>query len=211
MNSPICHKYERRLNDEIATGEFLHDPMLEMALKNSLIHPDFKIAKGIPTSLPLNLHDVTGGAMRFLHQIRFIYLCSLMLEGFVKNYIEERSVTTAITFDDVIRSTKSSFNKANEKASLYNVKYTVALLKNLYKIDIAAIGLSKIFIELGPLRNCIVHDGGIIPDSRHLTLLSETIAFLKITPAIGEKIEISKEMMAQLIEDFRTFLRTCDY
>ena len=82
--SNICHYYERRINDEIAAGEFSADHTLISALKNSHVTSAGKKTLGLPETLHVTMHDVHKKAVDVLPRMRFMYLLSL-LEAFFKH------------------------------------------------------------------------------------------------------------------------------
>ncbi len=66
------------------------------------------------------------------------------------------------------------------------------------------------FWEAGPLRKCLVHEGGIIPDQPYLAVLQETVRELGAKNEVHSGLVISEKFLWAYIEGARAFLKACE-
>ncbi|WP_243557698.1 hypothetical protein [Priestia megaterium] len=217
LNSPICSKFERLLNDEIAFGEYMLDFRIEDGLKKSTYIGDFaeKIAiRHNITDRPVTVWDTDQEGIKALKKMRFIYLTS-QLEAFFKEYIshhlridiEHYNNQTSVEPESREWGRIHTGKKASK--SLLNLHFTGYLFKNRFDIDFPQI-LHPATMEMGQLRNCVVHDLGKIKSLEYVGLLQNTSAFLGLDLEVGSVVEIKHELMALYIEDFRNLFEKCD-
>lgn len=210
INSKTCKKYLQRINNEIAAGEYMQDHILKDSLKLQKITSEGKKAIGVKEAVDLTIYDVTKGAYEILPGIRFIYLSSMM-EAFIKEYIAERD---SISLDQVKSSLSTESSQWDRNGggskSFYNLPFVFFVTKQKYSIDPSS-SLKPVTLELGVLRNCIVHNSGELIDQYSIDNLPNTITFLNNKSCIGEVLKVDKKMMALCIEEYRKIIKLLDY
>lgn len=216
MNNPVCDKFERLVNDEIAFGEYMLDWRIEDGLKNSKYIGDFgeviATQYGI-TGRAATLWDTDQRGVKALKKMRFIYLTS-QLEAFFKEYISHQ---LGIDIDDYkktcLNPESMEWNRMNEgkksSTSLLNLHFVGYLFKNRFGIDFSQI-LNPVTVEMGQLRDCIVHDFGKIKNLEYVNFLQNTSSFLNMNLQIGSVVEVDSKLMKLFIEDFRELIKKCD-
>lgn len=209
-DSEICHYYKRRINDEIAAGEFSADHALINSLKNSYVTPAGKKFMGVPENAPLTMYDVQKKAIDVLPRIRFIYLLS-MLEGFFKDYICERENISIDQVKSHVANQTSTWsrNSNNDSTSFYHIPYALYIIKEKYNIDISS-NIHPATLEMGILRNCIVHHDGKIVNQYFEKKLTSIAAFLGRSLPIGNVVNVNKKLMALYIEEARNIIKSLD-
>jgi hypothetical protein len=209
--SVICNIYERRINNEIAAGEFSADHYLVNALKNNFVTAEGKASLGIPTDYPLSMYEVHKKTVDILQKIRFIYLLSL-LEAFFQEYICERDGVILIDLKASLSNETSlwSIQSNKDSSSFYHLPYVAFLLKTKYQIDLSS-SIEKVIFEMGLLRNCIVHHDGEIISSYFLNGLVETANFKGIVFSLNNSVLICKKLMAKYIEQVVKTISILDY
>lgn len=79
-----------------------------------------------------------------------------------------------------------------------------------YQIDISS-KIKKATLEIGVLRNCIVHHDGKIANQYFLSELQETIAYQGNSLSLNDFVIIDKKLMALYIEEARNIIALLDY
>ena len=211
MDSNVCLRFERIINDEIAAGEYSLDITLIRALKNTIITDEGKISMGIPIEKEVTIYDLTKDAVTSLSKMRFIYLISLF-EAFAQEYIAERKSIKVEDLKENLKFQASNWAKQtrNASTSYYNFKYVNFLFKELFSIDFSN-HVNAITLEGGDIRKCIVHHNGLVCNDYMKDHLKETLKFLGLNQNVGEKIEVTKKIMGIFIEDFRKIIDLCKY
>lgn len=210
MKSKVCGKFERRLNNEIAAGEYFHDHKLISILKQEKLTEENKKLFGIPPSEDISMYDITRSALDSLPKIRFIYLISL-LEAFFKEYLSERMSVSIDSVENKVKQKYSAFwqKEFNTSTSLYNPNFVNYVINDLYKINLEEV-TDPITFEMGELRRCIVHNDGRLNEN-YRAKLKNTIEFLNQKNKVENAVIITKELMGIYIEDFRKIIKLYDY
>jgi len=217
-DSEICHYYERRINIEIAAGEFSADHALISSLKNSYVTPAGKKFMGVPETIPLTMYDVERRAI-VLPRIRFIYLLS-MLEGLFKDYICERENIRIEQVKSHIANETSTWSRIsnNDSTSFYHIPYAIYVFKEKYQIEISS-NVHPATLEMGILRNCIVHHDGKIANQYFENGLTNIGAFLAVcrsnhreehnSPSVStyKRFKASRKNNLNIFLDFCTLFR----
>jgi hypothetical protein len=213
LNSEVCFKFERLINDEVAAALQFHDSIIEDGLKEMVITDKAKDFLGFPQELRVTLFELNKRSLDVLPKMRFIYLMSLF-EAFVKEYICTRNSTSIDNYKSLVKPFDSEWdtqysNNYGSKSAL-NLNYVLYLMDKLFNIKKKEV-FSDITYEIGALRNLLVHYEGVIPNQYYLDQISTTMLLLKLPESINIKIEVSNEMMWIFIEDIRRLISNCDY
>ncbi|QYY44769.1 hypothetical protein ACKE5C_19180 (plasmid) [Aneurinibacillus thermoaerophilus] len=213
FKQPICHKYERLINNELAAALQFHDQALEDGLKTRW-HFTEEGRKHAGLGPNDTLYDFIYQSIDVLPRMRFIYLMSLF-EAFLKDYICIRSAVDKSA--EILNQYKSYWNKnlsaTHGSNSLLNPRYVNYVFKEEYGLELLT-GINDITLEIGDLRNIIAHHEGRIPDKDNnyfLGQLERTLNYLELPHQIGVKVTITNEMMWIYINDMRKIIGRCDY
>lgn len=212
MRNGICHKYERLINDEVATGQ--HFTYLYIKeLQQQELTDNAKRAIGISPKTPQSLYNIAQRSIAILPKIRLIYLLTL-IEAFGKEYIADRDNVAIDELKKHLSAEQSAWNKQESglraSTSFLNVQYLGFVLAQKYGITYSS-KINSCFWEIGPLRNCIVHKQGIIENEMYKEALSCTIKEIGVAAKTGEELIITEPLLWVLIESSREFIESCDF
>jgi len=202
IKSAVCYKFERRLNNEIATWEYLLVHKLINILKSEKITNNAKQAFSVPMSIDISMYDITQQAIEALPRMTFLYI-TLLIDAFIKEYLSERM---SIPIESVEGTIKSRFSSS---ISLYDISYVNSIVDNLYGINLSGT-ISELTFEIGELRRCIVHNDARL-DRDYRKKLGKTIDFLSRDSKVDDLMFITKKLMNVYIEDFRKIVTMYDY
>lgn len=211
--SEACNKFDRMIGNEIHYWDFLNEKLIEM-LKYTPLNPKINKIIGLPDNIQFNMtfDPMTQQTLNAFPKMRFIYLTTLF-DGFIKEYIAERQgieyVPGTTNLKELYFKTKNTEwkNKKCGSDSFYNLRYVQYILKYLYDIDFEGL-MNKVTMEIGDVRNCIVHNNGFIPQS-YMVNVKDTINYLKIKES--NAINISNELLDIYIIDLRKIIDKCKY
>ena len=176
-----CKEYSKRIGNEVAWGDMLLEAKLDEIISN--FTEEYK--QGI---IELNKQAKQGSYKKSI-----IYLLSIF-EAFMKDFIleiekkeEEKDIENILSTNkknwaNYCKGCNSSINKST---SFMNIRYSLFILENRYGIKYLQ-DLTNLVLELGSLRNCIVHHDGNIShtdkggECSFKDTLKETISFLKM-------------------------------
>jgi hypothetical protein len=209
--SYICHYYERRINDEIAAGQFATDHVLTQQLKNICVTSEAKKTFGIPDTRHITMLDINKKAVEVLPRIRFMYLLSL-LEAFFKDYICERDQINIAQIETHLQNEKSSWARVsnNNSTSFYHIPYALFIMSEKYGLEISS-HMNKATFEAGVLRNCVVHHDGKVVNQYFLSGLKETATFQGNILSVNEFIVINKKLITLYINEARNIIDLLNY
>jgi len=209
-SSPACVKFFNRLGQSIAVGQYLHDDMLKEMLMKREISNEAKIIYSVSKDKPLSMYDITKPAFDVLPLFRFIYLMSLM-EAFFKEYIAEREGVDIDVISSATNTEKSNWDKQKQGfSSFYNLKFVNFLTNSKYGIDFS-IEVKLETMEMGALRNCIVHHDGKLISQYWIDELKHTTSAKGLPTRVGAQIEIDPKLITIFIEDTKKIAALLDY
>lgn len=176
-----CKKYSTRIGNEVGWSDMILEAKLDEVIPN--ITEEYK--QGI---IELNKQAKQGSYKKSI-----IYLLSIF-ESFMKDFIlekekkgEEKDIENLLSNNKKIWENycKGCNSAINMSTSFMNIRYSVFILENRYGIKYSQ-DLTNLVLELGSLRNCIVHHNGNISHTdkggkcSFKDTLKETISFLKM-------------------------------
>lgn len=206
----VCDKFDRLIGNEVHAAEDILEGQLENALKQMLLNKNFNKIFNIPMEIDVSYYEVFTQAIDAMPKMRFIYLTTLF-DGFVHEYIAERSgivYKPNISLKSLVYSNIAKEWKENTKESdsLYHVKFVDYLFKKLYSIDFGK-SINCLTLEMGDVRNNIVHNNGLVPES-YREQLKNTFQYLNITH--NTAITITKPLMQIYLKDIRKIISICN-
>ena len=212
MPKQVIAKYLRLINDYPASGQQFEYLYIE-ALKNQFLTPEAKRLLGLPTDAGLTLYDLPSvrKGLEIMPQLRFVYLTSLV-EGFVEEYLSAREIVPAVGLDQLLRSDKANWVKANQRqpvasSSYLNLLYVRHLFNERYSLTYKE--TPDYFWEIGMLRNIVVHSDGVIDSEPYRDAMKRTIALFGVPDAVGSRLAIDGVKLFNYIEAARKFLAEC--
>ncbi|MGL6184411.1 MAG: hypothetical protein ACRC1T_03415 [Clostridium chrysemydis] len=207
----VCRKYSRRIGNEVG----LPDMLLENKIDEMIERDTLKNEESIRI---LNIQ-----AKQANYKKSIIYLMSLF-ESFMQDYISEiegfsnKKIDINKFLDEEKRKWQSYSRSLNEpistSTSFMNVRFSIYVLKRRYGISYPK-GLSNLILELGSLRNCIVHHNGnlLLKDKGGKYLfkdtLLETIRFLNIKNEDNICDFINYEYIKKVTFELQSFIELC--
>ncbi len=214
--SVVCKEYAKRVGNEVGWADFNLEYKLDEMLKCT--KPEFE-------KMVNKLNKETKQAN---YKRSIIYLLSLF-EAFMYDFISEKEKLS--DKDTNIRGFwkkylekykidwESYYKNSNipmcNSASLMNIRYSLFILDKRYKI-LYPVSLTNLVLELGSLRNCIVHHNGKVSikdrgnEYSFRETLEETIKFLNMDSKkdnIGEFI--TYEYIKKITFDLQKFIEHC--
>ncbi len=213
INNPICHKFYRLINDEVAGGQ-QNDRIYIRALEEYKVTEETKSVLGISPEIHYTFYNLFKPSVDVLSKMRLIYLVSL-IEAFGQEYIVERDNLKIDDLKKHIKTYAADWQKKETRqhlnsTSFYNTPFLAFVLNKRFNISFGS-DISEAFWEIGTLRKCIVHHQAFIKNEEFCIALSNSITMTNTANAVNEQIFISNEFMWTLIEDSRRFIRACDH
>lgn len=212
LASAVCQRFIGQINDQIAAGQ--HFDYLQVgALKEQIITSEAKKTLGLSESAHLTLYDLAGKSVEVLGTLRFVYLASL-LEAFGKEYIAERDSVDPAEVRRYLLPEINEWKKGEcgryRSTSFFNLKFLRFVLQKKYQLEFSLVE-ERCFWEAGPLRNCLVHDGGVIATDELRSSIRYSVEVLNMPKTLPMKVWISGALIWRFIESSRGFIRACDY
>lgn len=189
----MIKEYIPRFYEEISNAYYGVDRISIKYFKSQVIAEKINIRTGKPLGKNFSKHkteyDMFKSAIDNIFNVRFIYEMSF-LEAFLKDYLNEQNKSKSNVDSQwkILNRDNNTVNK-NKSTSLSNLSFVQFMIKELFNKDLM---LSELQKELGTLRNCIMHSGGIISSERDLDGLENIISKLKLKHEIGEKIRLNE-------------------
>lgn len=194
ISKDIYNKYERQVDEEIATAFYFHDVMLQSKLGNMYI--DGRVS----------MLETTQSTIDASQKMRFIYLLSIF-EAFATEFIRRQSGITDNKIRPVFSHVQSYWNSnVDEATSLVNINFVGRIFKDVYEIDILS-GLKNVTKEAGYLRNITVHHSSEIVSEHFLKSLDGTLSDCGLEKKIGTKVPVTSEILNVMLQDFRIIFK----
>lgn len=207
----VCRKYSRRIGNEVGLPDMLLENKIdEMIERNTLKNEE-------------SIRILNMQAKQANYKKSIIYLMSLF-ESFMQDYISEiegfsnKKIDINKFLDEEKRKWQSYSRNLNEpistSTSFMNVRFSIYVLRRRYGISYPK-GLSNLILELGSLRNCIVHHNGnlLLKDKGGKYLfkdtLVETIRFLNIKNEDNICEFINYEYIKKVTFELQSFIELC--
>jgi hypothetical protein len=150
-----------------------------------------------------------------------VYLMTLM-ENFFKEFINEQNLSSVLNgakseWDKYMKDATNPTTILNKKISFLNIYFIQYLLFNLYPNLLTTIqnnrdhrvipdnNANKAFSELGDLRGCLVHAGGVLATS-HINQLPNTLMYLNITSRVGTNIITGDQFTIEMAKLFQIII-----
>ena len=213
FNNDVCASFYWQVNDEIAAGKQF-EYLYENALKEQVYTDDIRLLmKEHGVDLPSTLYETYYGIFSHFDKFRLTYLVD-MIECFFKDFLlvklgEDQKRSAEQEYSSVWQQRNVGRRYLNS-TSYMNVKYIVFFLEEKFNLDLNGFKENnKLFLESGVLRNCFVHNNGLIPDPDMRSALIETINDFCYTNETN-KIEMPSEKIWIYIESFRSLIKICD-
>ena len=208
--SLICKEYAERIGNEVGWGDMILESKLDEVIPN--IKEEYRDA----------IKDLNTQAKQASYKKSIIYLLSLF-ESFMHEFILEKENDLDINIKQLLSEDEKKWKtdcdslnlEISKSTSFMNMRYSLFILKNRYGIEYPQ-DLTNLVLELGSLRNCIVHHNGNISHTdkggkcSFKDTLKETIDFLKM-PENKDNIckFITYDYINKVTFDLQKFIERC--
>lgn len=108
--NPVCFRFERQINDEIAAGQQFDHVKVDALRKMEIFSGAKEKYFGVPRDSPLSMYDVVKQSVEVLPKLRFVYL-SVLLEGFVEDYPSWRENCPKDDLKQILSEFRSTWQK----------------------------------------------------------------------------------------------------
>lgn len=210
----LCAEYSRRVGNEIDFSDLIYDQ-------------GFKQMRSGIISNPIGALDLLYQSKNAINKMKITYLVDLF-DSFMAHFVcLKEGLIYEDFYDDrlikeILRGDREQWanhclghTNLNTSISFMNLRFSIFVLKNRYSIEYPSY-FSDLVLELGSLRNCLVHNNGFINKKDNgsapfKNTLAKTIEYLYPncnTPP--ERIDINnKKYLKLVIYDVRDFIAYC--
>lgn len=218
INSVTCANYSKRIGNEVG--------WLEQIVQEGIKAFESRIIPSDPVSV-FGVIRLNKQAEHSAHRMQIVYLVNLF-ESFMHDFIGEKDGLSESQMNEkrfwetYLETERKMWDEyctnhnepINTSKSFMNIRYSVFVIEERYKIKYPSY-LSPLVLELGSLRNCLVHyDGELLHQDKggkyFKDTLSKTIDFLKVDPNSNRITEINRNgYLGKVTFDLATFIELC--
>lgn len=210
--SLVCNRYSKRIGNEVGWADMILETKID------------EIIPGIIPEYKEGIKNLNTQAKQANYKKSIIYILSLF-ESFMQDFISEIEGFSdkEININELLNQDKKTWQSYCQKldipistsTSFMNIRYSLFILKTRYKITYP-LDLTNLVLELGSLRNCIVHHNGDLlhKDKGGKFLfketLKETIIFLNMNQNKDNICEfITFDYVSKVTFDLQKFINIC--